>query len=83
MARTSKEIITSAATRYGIDPDLATRIAHIETGGTFDPRAFNKVPACFSSFLQHGLSTVTGLLLSTLRPMLMQLCVFSWRTRKS
>lgn len=42
MARTSKEIITSAATRYGIDPDLATRIAHIETGGTFDPRAFNK-----------------------------------------
>lgn len=42
MARTSKEIITSAANRYGIDPDLATRIAHIETGGTFDPRAFNR-----------------------------------------
>lgn len=42
MAGTAKEIITSAANRYGIDPDLAKRIAHIETGGTFDPRAFNK-----------------------------------------
>lgn len=37
-----KAIITEAATRYGIDPDTALRIAYIETGGTFNPSAQNQ-----------------------------------------
>lgn len=41
MTRTSRDIITSAANRYGIDPDLALRIATLESGANLDPRAFN------------------------------------------
>lgn len=37
----TKAIISEAATRYGLDPDTALRVAAIETGGTFDPRAQN------------------------------------------
>ena len=37
-----KDIINAAAAKYGLDPAFMRMMAGVETGGTFDPKSYNK-----------------------------------------